>query len=279
MGVLTAVLVGACQGPAGPSGRDGEIGALGAMGVPGAAGSSGPAGSTGPQGASGAQGPAGKDGVSITETLASILERVVPRRAGILNVWCHQPCPAGADPANCDSKAELWSRGTGTRMPSGDVLTAHHVVENAAECLLTGEDTMAILGRTDTFTQPVYGRDLALARQIDWTPSAAALPTFEVVRSWKSSLGGLVMVASYPGYLARDLQMTFGYVTDVDVVASQPDDAHTYWSGAWACDAAATHGSSGGPVFSARGDLVGILVGAPVDPQLELRFVLPIIMP
>jgi S1-C subfamily serine protease len=227
----------------------------------------------------GAQGPAGKDGATLTETLQAVLDKVVPKRTAILDVWCYQACPAGADPASCDSKGQLWSRGTGTRLSSGDVLTANHVVENATECLLTGEDTSTTVGRTGSFAQPVAGRDLALLRQMSWTATGAALPSFEVVKAWKASLGALVMVASYPGYLSKDLQMTFGYVTDVDVTASQDDEARSYWSGAWACDAAATHGSSGGPVFSAKGDLVGILVGAPSDPQLVLRYVLPIVMP
>jgi S1-C subfamily serine protease len=282
IGLFTAVLAGACQGPAGAPGHDGATGAQGMMGLPGTAGSAGPAGSqgsAGPTGAAGPQGPAGKDGASVTEALQAVLDRVVPRRAGILDVWCYQPCPAGADPSSCDSKGEIWSRGTGTRLTSGDVLTAHHVVDSATECLFTGEDNAVTVGRTGTWSQPVAGRDLVLAREIDWTTGGAALPVFEVVKAWKSSLGSLVMVASYPGYLSKDLQMTFGYVTDVDVTASQPADAHTYWSGAWACDAAATHGSSGGPVFNAKGDLVGILVGAPTDAQLELRYVLPIVMP
>ena len=226
----------------------------------------------------GAQGPSGQDAPTLTETLQAVLDDIVPRRGAIVNVWCYRRCVAGDDPGLCDRDGDRWSRGTGTRLPSGEVLTAHHVVESARECILAGDVNVEI-GRTKTIVQPVTDRDLAVLKEITWTSEGAALPTFDVVKGKTPALGELVLLATYPGPFNEDLQMTFGHVTDTTVTLPFSDGQPTYWSGAWSCDAAATEGSSGGPVFNARGELLGVVVGMPSDAHLGLRIILPIVMP
>ena len=215
----------------------------------------------GAKGDPGPQGPDGRDAPTLAETLQAVLDGIVPRRAAILNVWCFKRCVAGDDPAYCDRDGDKWSRGTGTKLPTGEVLTAHHVVEGARACVLAGE-THVEIGRTTAITQPVADRDLAVLKQITWIGEAASLPSFDVHKGETPALGELILMATYPGPFNEDLQMTFGHVTDTNVTPPYSDETDLL-AGAWSCDAAATHGSSGGPVFNARGDLRGDRRGHP----------------
>jgi S1-C subfamily serine protease len=170
----------------------------------------------------------------------------------------------------------MWSRGTGAKLATGDVLTAHHVAENAIGCVLNGEDGVTV-GQASQVNQPVAGRDLVHVTDITWTPAGLALPGFEVKKAATPAVGALVLMASFPGAITRSLQLTFGYVTSSNVTASLPLDYRSYWSAAWSSDNASTNGSSGGPVFDSNGDLIAIVVGRPNDDSLDLRFSLPLI--
>ena len=68
-------------------------------------------------------------------------------------------------------------------------------------------------------------------------------------------------------------------ITDTDVTNSLDGDQAVEWGGAVMSNAAAGPGSSGGPIFNANGDFIGIHVGgfggasSPEDiTGLELRF-------
>jgi hypothetical protein len=264
------------DGANGTDGADGKDGTNGVDGKDGVNGTNGMNGTNGVDGKDGTNGVDGKDGVSLTQTLQAILDKVVPKKAAIMNVICVQPCPM--DPALSDDcvAGQLWSRGTGTKLTTGDVLTAHHVTEAATACYLRTEDG-TVVGQSSTFQQPVAGRDLVHVKEIVWTAAGAALAGFDVKKGQTPHLGELVLMASFPGAISRSLQTTFGFVTSTDVTASFPGDYRSYWSGAWASDNASTNGSSGGPVFDSNGDLVAVIVGRPSDDSLDLRFNLPLI--
>jgi S1-C subfamily serine protease len=256
---LTGLLLAACQGPMGPSGRDGVDG------PPGAAGSPGPAG------------PQGKQGTAAAQALQDVLDKVVPKRTAILAIYCVRPCPPMAEPGTCDGLGFEWDRGTGTRLDSGDVLTAAHVVDGATSCRFATEAGV-VVGFTSTWASPVAGRDLTLMRQITWTTAGGELPSFSVVKGYTPRLGEMILLASYPGRLVKDLQMTFGYVTDVDATGSFPPLDRIAWSGAVGFDAGAYNGSSGAPVFNAQGELVGEFVGLPDSYVDDIKAFLPIVM-
>jgi S1-C subfamily serine protease len=54
----------------------------------------------------------------------------------------------------------------------------------------------------------------------------------------------------------------------------------TLWASSWSTDAVAWHGNSGGPVFDAHGNWIGVLVGAfnggPDNEGPDLSVVLPL---
>jgi hypothetical protein len=263
------------NGADGTDGMDGRDGTNGVDGKDGANGMDGANGTNGTNGTNGVDGKDGKDGVSAAQALQAILDKVVPKRAAILNVYCYQTCPVGAAPGDC-SAGLMWSRGTGAKLATGDVLTAHHVAENALGCILRGEDN-TLVGQSTTVHQPVTGRDLVHVTDVSWAPAGTALPGFEVKKAVTPAVGELVLMASYPGAITRSVQLTFGHVTSNNITASFPIDYRTYWSAAWSSDNASTNGSSGGPVFDSSGDLIGIIVGRPSDDSLDLRFNLPLI--
>lgn len=260
-----------CQGPAGAPGADGQ---MGAMGLPGSSAAKGDKGDTGAIGPAGAQGPAGKDGQSVTDTLQAVLDKVVPKRTAIVNAWCWHPCDGATPVGECTPDNKQWIRGTATKLTDGRALTAEHITHGATSCMLVDEKNLEA-GQAPTWTQPSPGKDVVLLN-VTWSASGTALPSFSVVSGKTPALGEMVMLASYPETFAKDLQMSFGYVTDTEIKASLPAGYETQWAGSWAFDGAATRGSSGGPVFSAAGDLIGILVGGSTDPQLVLRYVLPL---
>jgi S1-C subfamily serine protease len=273
--LLSLLLTAACQGPAGSAGAQGPMGTQGAMGSAGPQGDAGPAGPQGPtgsQGQTGSSGPAGpagkdgKDGQSLTQTLQAVLDHVVPRQAAILKVYCSRPCTT--EPG-CTA-GQLWDRGTGTKLADGTVLTAGHVVAGATACVLESESGVEV-GRSSSTRQPVAGRDLALV-SVTWNALGTALPSFDATKAYAPKLGDLVLVAGYPGGYDKDLQYTFGFVTDPVL-----SDAPPAWSGAVIVDYGSAAGSSGAPVFSAAGVVIGIHVGLPDGMVTDLKAFLPLV--
>jgi S1-C subfamily serine protease len=266
---LALLVVAACQGPPGPAGKDGAMGAMGAMGT---RGESGPSGTAGPQGAMGAVGPTGKDGQTLSDVLQSVLTNVVARRSAILVIYC-------------SADGQSWVHGTGTKLSDGRFLTAAHVVQGMTMCYLRTEGNADPIepGSMMTWVQPVAGRDLAIM-SMAWSSGGASLTGFEMLVNYAPAVGELVLTVTYPLNLIHNVQYTFGFVTGTldaslagGAISGLPGvDAGVYWSGAWSTDAAITGGSSGGPVFDARGRLIGIVVGEPSDAHLDLAYVLPI---
>jgi S1-C subfamily serine protease len=164
----------------------------------------------------------------------------------------------------------LWDRGTGTKLADGTVLTAGHVVAGATACVLETESGVEV-GRSSSTRQPVAGRDLALV-SVTWNALGTALPSFDATKAYAPKLGDLVLVAGYPGGYDKDLQYTFGFVTDPAL-----SDAPPAWSGAVIVDYGSAAGSSGAPVFSAAGALIGIHVGLPDGMVADLKAFLPLV--
>jgi S1-C subfamily serine protease len=250
------LLFSACQGPAGAPGHDGSDGAMGqmgAMGIPGSAsakgdtGATGPAGPTGAMGAPGAQGPAG---VGLVQSLQNILDKVSPKKAAVLNVYCGT------------------FHGTAVKLSDGRVLTAAHVFVGSS-CDLVDENNITV-GTVTSWTTPVTGRDLAVATPT-WNAAGSALPAFDVVKSYQATPGEMVAMVGYPGQLLEDVQFVFGFVSDGNVRYTM-----TSWAGAVGVDYASSGGSSGSPVFNAKGELVGIHVGIFAD--TEIKAFLPIVL-
>lgn len=243
----------ACQGPAGAPGADGQMGTMGLPGLPGSSAAKGDTGATGPAGAQGpvgAQGTAGKDGVGLVQSLQNILDKVTPKKGAILNVYCGT------------------THGTAVKMSDGRVLTAAHVFVGSS-CDLVDENNVTV-GTVTSWTSPITGRDMAVATPV-WTTAGTALPSFDVVKSYSAAPGEMVALVGYPGQLVEDVQFVFGFVSDGNVRYTMAS-----WAGAVAVDYASSGGSSGSPVFNAKGELVGIHVGVFAD--TEIKAFLPIVL-
>ena len=104
---------------------------------------------------------------------------------------------------------------------------------------------------------------------MNWNADGTAIAGITPQLGLIPNVGDLVTVVGNPGAydgLTLEHQYTTGSVTstslagtlaEVPAFSAQP----TLWSQAWATDAVSWHGDSGGPVFDANGDWIGILVG------------------
>jgi S1-C subfamily serine protease len=68
-------------------------------------------------------------------------------------------------------------------------------------------------------------------------------------------------LVSYPEDLTNDFQAKAGVITDTDVTNSLDGELAVEWARAVISNAAAGPGSTGGPIFNANGDFIGIHVG------------------
>ena len=104
---------------------------------------------------------------------------------------------------------------------------------------------------------------------MDWTAQGEAIVGLEPRLEITPAIGDVVTVVGHPGVydgLALEHQYTTGSVTATNLRAtltSVPalEDVAASWEHSWSTDAVAWHGNSGGPVFDAEGNWIGILVG------------------
>jgi S1-C subfamily serine protease len=235
------------MGPAGPAGERGEPGEPGADGAPGEKGDPGDPGPRGETGLRGAVGQDGTDGVDVLNVVGRIAED-----ADALVI------------VQCTEDGESFRLGSGTKTRTGKVVTAEHVIDDMTSCDIFSEAPITLLGTATSFTQ-IGDRDQA-ELDVSWTEDGEAIAGLTPVMGVQPEVGEFVVVVGHPGVGASiflEHQYTTGFVT-----SANPGDTlenlgwGDYWSRGYATDAVAWHGNSGGPVFDAEGNWIGILVGA-----------------
>jgi S1-C subfamily serine protease len=254
-----------CNGQNGSQGADGQSGVDGVNGAPGRDGTTGDRGLTGAIGERGAPGANAADASAIVATIASSASAIVV-------VECTDGVVAGF--------------GSGTKTTTGTVITAEHVTNAMTSCSVYSEAPVTLLGEA-TFISQRGARD-QVELTVSWNAAGEAVQGLVPHLNVAPSIGDLVAVVGHPTLYdgaALEHQYTTGLVTatslastleGVPLLASQA----AYWQSSWSTDAVAWHGNSGGPVFNASGEWVGILVGSfnggPDNEGPDLSIVLPL---
>lgn len=252
--VLAAwIATSACAGPAGPMGPPGPPGEPGATGETGPAGELGPQGEQGEPGEQGAVGPAGlpgsdgENGVDVANAVGRIAEK-----ADSLVI------------VQCTEDGDNYRLGSGTKTAKGTVITAQHVIDDMSSCDIFSEAPITLLGSATVFTQ--QGERDQAELDVSWTDAGEEIPGLTPELGVQPEVGDFVVVVGHPGVGASiflEHQYTTGYVTSADPSETLDELGWgTYWERGYATDAVAWHGNSGGPVFDADGNWIGILVGA-----------------
>lgn len=237
VGILGLLTGCGSSGPAGQNGVNGSDGVNGSPGEPGPAGQNG---------------SPGKDGKGYAESLIAALQKIQVNSGSVLDLEC----------------ISNGTRGTGTKLTDGRVLTAHHVINGCTN--MQYYSGPALVGVGGSYTQDGV-RDVVRISNVVWNTQGLALSGISEQRGHLPKLGDLLLTASYPLDLVDDVQITSGLVTDENFSAGG-----SYWAGAVITDAAAAGGSSGAPVFNDAGDLIGIHVGGWSTGGLELNIQLPL---
>jgi hypothetical protein len=220
-------------------------------------GQKGETGEKGDKGAIGEKGEAGAIGVDSIKDIVTGLQKYKP---SILDIKCNDGDSA-------------W-RGTGTKVENGQILTAHHVLENAIECDYYSNNVR--IGGGGSFNQS-NARDLIFIYDINWTEEGEKLNEVPINYSYFPIVGDLLIGMTHPGFYEDTIQTTISFVAAESMSEYERDTYADYWYNAFTTtDAATAGGSSGGPIFDSNGDIVAILVGGSVDKSLELAIVLPV---
>ena len=158
------------------------------------------------------------------------------------------------------------------------MLTAGHILDQYGICDIRDGDDKSI-GTSWTWSRPIPGRDLAILDHVLWTQAAAALPTLDVEKSYRPTLGEPVLMATSV-YGFHGLHVATGRVTTLDVPTSWwlgRDFQDASW-GAVAADYADGLASAGAPVLDAGGRVMGVHLGLP-RPADGITVFLPISPP
>lgn len=240
------------------NGIDGRVGDRGERGEPGAMGATG---------ATGATGMAGQN----AQEVADVLSLVRPKNSSIVII----DCTDGAG-----------SRGTGTKTAAGTVLTAQHVVEGMSNCELFSASPNMLLG--SMLSSATRGQRDQAEMQVTWTTSGEILRGLEPTLQTTPQLGDLVTIVGFPDVydgIVYEHQFTAGFVTSTSLsttFANVPafEGSDVEWESAWSTDAIVWHGNSGGPVFDAAGNWIGMAVGTfnggPEQQGPDISVVLPL---
>lgn len=242
-------------------GADGTPGAVGAVGAPGTSGEDGADGLPGAQGQPGAAGPAGASGLQgdagppASAEVAELAACVSALRSNMVVIQC------------ATDTVDVFDFGSGTITPQGTIITAEHVVTDAVafpcDVFDVDVDHVTFLG-TVTSETPDGLLDVATLA-VDWegVPPAGVPPIVN-----PPNLGDMTMATGHPNVLSA-LQIAPGFVTATNV--SEFGDV---WDDAFLADYSSNGGGSGGAVFNADCEWIGVHVGGFTD-GLELSIAMP----
>jgi S1-C subfamily serine protease len=247
---------------------DGEDGTPGAMGVPGERGEDGTDGTPGTQGAAGPAGLQGGAGTSASAEVVELASCVSALRSNMVVIQCAtgvvDDLGTPDDPAD---DVPLFDFGSGTVTPQGTIITAGHVVTDAVAfpCDVFDVDVnhVALLGSVTAET-PDGLLDVATLG-VDWegVPPTGVPPVVS-----PPSLGDMTMATGHPNVLDA-IQISPGFVTATNV-----SEFGEVWDNAFLADYSSNGGGSGGAVFNADCEWIGVHVGGFAD-GLELSIAMP----
>ncbi|MEY4551176.1 MAG: Trypsin-like peptidase domain [Pseudomonadota bacterium] len=238
------------QGAPGVVGSSGEKGDTGARGATGSTGANGDPGASGQPGAAGQAGPAG---ASTAAEVAETISCISGQKASLVGIQC--------------TDGVTYGFGSGTVTQGGQVITAQHVVADIATqtCSVFDIDVdhATMIGTVlDAVPDAVF--DLAVLN-VSWVDAA---PAGIAVVSARPALGEMVVSTGHPAALLA-LQYSSGFVTAVALTEMGPA-----WSGAFMADYSSSGGGSGGAIFNANCEWIGIHVGG-FSNGLESSIALP----
>lgn len=226
-------------------------GGEGSPGEPGRDGTPGTSGPAGARGAPGVSGPAGRDALDPS----NVVDGIVAKAAAVVIV-------------ECTEDGLTFSGGSGTKTTAGTVITAEHVFGENTTCDVYTEAPVTLLGSATSVDYRGERDEIELT--MAWTAAGNAVAGIAPLLGTAPEIGDLVTVVGHPGLydgVTLEHQYTTGHVTATSLQATFStvpllDGKATAWESGWSTDAVAWHGNSGGPVFDAGGNWIGILVGA-----------------
>lgn len=165
------------------------------------------------------------------------------------------------------------SAGTGMILTSdGEVLTNNHVIDGATRIVVTVQSTGRSYPASVVGTAP--GRDVAVLK----LQGASGLPTARLASSSNLAVGSTVTGVGNAGGTGRLTQVT-GRVTGLDKSITASDDSGANSErlrGLIQTNAAIISGDSGGPLYNAAGQVVGMDTAASPSSARESAYAIPI---
>lgn len=165
------------------------------------------------------------------------------------------------------NETQGW-QGSGVAVTEDVIMTARHVVEGGTDFTITTNDGRMFFAKI-AISSKKY--DLGFIKLDKWKHESSLTPAeFSSIKDCK--LGQSVYVIG--SQFGIDL---FNSVTLGIISATQRNiDELWGWQVTFQIDAAANPGSSGGPVFNMRGEVMGLVVGAPTQVFAGVVYIIPV---
>ena len=137
-------------------------------------------------------------------------------------------------------------QGTAWMMPSGYIVTSHHVIEGASEIKLIKTDGSELIAKEYINDK---ANDIALLEVISKDKLPAAIP----ISSKPASLGSDVFTIGYPmvGIMGTNPKFTAGKINSLSGIQNDPR--------IYQISVPVQSGNSGGPLLNENGEVVGII--------------------